>query len=146
MLSGRKVGGLNGGVVVAREASLFVFILNLWSALCFSLTFLRRCVRASGYEVCLESLSLPLAQAEYGTVEATIAVEILNREAVVLFVREEANHAPSFKRNCSLAQHHWHSTYLPAFLSQGDVLNGTYAHLRGWASTPLKLQRVALNS
>ena len=78
--------------------------------------------------------------------KAAAAVEVLNCEAVILLMGEKTHHPPATERNCGLAQHHRHSAYLLAFLSEGDVLNGTDAHLRGWASTPLKLHDVALNS
>src|SRR5215469_3489672 len=100
----------------------------------------------TGYQLGPESLALPLVQPEYGAVKATIGIEILDGKAVIFFVSEKTHHSPSTKRNGSLAHRHRYAAYLIIFGTDGDVLNGAYAHLGSNVSVLLKLQGISRNS
>src|SRR4051794_35088507 len=101
--------------VAAREVSLVVFMLDLGSALCGWVVG-GRDVRAVGYEILLEGLSLPFVQLEYGTVKTTVVIKVFNCEEVVFLMCEEADHPPSAIRSCSLGQHHRRAAYLLVFI------------------------------
>ena len=102
-------------------------------------------MRAVGYQVLLEGLSLPLVQLEYGTVKTTVFIKVFNCEEVVFLMCEEADHSPSAIRSCSFGQHHRLAAYLLVFILDKDVLNGAYAHLCGCTSIVLKLHDAILD-
>jgi hypothetical protein len=104
----------------------------------------RRGVRRVGDEVLLQDLPSPFVQLKDGIVKTTIAIKVFERENVVFFMREEADHTPPAKRNCSFAKRHRRAANLLVFILDKDILNGAYVHLRNRAAIPSKLQRVTL--
>ena len=137
-----KAGRLNVIFVATREVSLFVFTLDLGSTLRRGSVVRGRDVRAVGYEVLLEGLSLPFVQLEHGTVETTVVIKVFNCEEVILLMCEKAHHRASTKRSCSFAQRHRRANSLLVFIPDKDVLNGAYVHLGSRTSILLKLHRV----
>jgi hypothetical protein len=133
---------LNLIVVTAMEVTLFVFMLDLGSALRGGSVCRRRDVRAVGYEVPFEGLPLPFVQLEYGTVKTIVVIKVFNCEEVIFLMCEKAHHPPPTKRICSFAERHRRAAYLLVFILDKDVLNGAYVHLRSWTSIPLKSNRV----
>src|SRR5258705_13586113 len=100
---------------------------------------------AFSHQLILKHLSLAFTELKNGAMQSTVNVEILQRERVVLLMREETDHSPSPKWSCRFAQRHRKTANLLAFFAERDILDGSYAYLVGGASVFLELQGVVLN-
>src|ERR1700758_2048175 len=95
---------------------------------------------APGYQFTLYQFALSFCQLKDRTVNSLISVHVLQRQGVVLLVREETDDSSPTKWSRRLAQCHWQTADLLALRAQKNIPNRCDSHSYVMLPALLELQ------